>query len=180
MDELIVVDKQDNIIGSIGKEECHNGDGILHRAFSIFIFNNQKQLLIQQRSNLKRLWPLFWSNTCCSHQRLREPLLDITKKRLEEEFGFSCPLKNLYKFQYSAKYNDVGSENEICSVLIGKLNDEIKLNPNPEEVSNFKWVNIKELQEDIKNNPEKYSPWFKIECKELFSNYLDEIEELFT
>lgn len=179
MSKLIVVDKQDKIIGFEEKEKCHDGDGILHRAFSIFIFNDKKELLIQQRSEFKRLWPLYWSNTCCSHPRFNENLIESVEKRLKQECGISCLLKELYKFQYSAKYKDKGSENEICSVLIGRLSDEQNIVPNPEEIADYKWVNIDELKKDIKEDPNKYSPWFKIEIKKLFSDCLDKIEELF-
>ena len=179
MSKLIVVDKQDKIVGFEEKEKCHNGDGILHRAFSIFIFNDKRELLIQQRSEFKRLWPLFWSNSCCSHPRFNEEILKAAEKRLKQELGITCPLKELYKFQYSAKYKGDGSENEMCSVLIGRLSNEQNITPNPEEIADYKWVNINELKKDIEENQDKYSPWFKIEVEELFSNYLNEIDELF-
>ena len=123
MDKIIIVDKQDKIIGFEEKEKCHDGYGILHRAFSVFIFNDKKELLIQQRSKFKRLWPLYWSNTCCSHPRFDEEIVNAAEKRIKEEFGFWCLLKDLYKFQYQARFKDEGSENEMCSVLIGKLED---------------------------------------------------------
>jgi len=179
IEKLIVVDKNDNIIGFEEKEKCHDARGILHRAFSIFIFNNQKQLLIQQRSKLKMLWPLYWSNACCSHPRLNENLVESSKRRLKEECGISCDLKKLYKFQYSARYKDKGSENEICSVFIGRLANEQDILINPKEIANFKWINMDELKKDIKENSNKYTPWFKIEIEELFSNYKDKINELF-
>ncbi|MFH1521904.1 MAG: isopentenyl-diphosphate Delta-isomerase [archaeon] len=179
MDEIIVVDKDDNIIGVEEKEKCHDGEGILHRAFSIFVFNEMGELLIQQRSGLKKLWPLFWSNSCCSHPRLNEKFKEATEKRLGEELGITCPLKYIYKFRYKAKYTNQSSENEVCSVFIGKLDNGDKINANPEEVSNFKWTGIKELKENIVTNPERYTPWFKAECEELFGKYWSEIDNLF-
>jgi isopentenyl-diphosphate delta-isomerase len=179
MSKLIAVDRQDKIIGFEEKRKCHDCEGILHRAFSIFIFNDKRELLIQQRSEFKRLWPLFWSNSCCSHPRLDETILEAAEKRLIKECGISCPLNNLYKFQYSAKYKDKGSENEICSVLIGRLSDEQNIAPNPEEIADYKWININELKKDVKENQSRYTPWFKIESEELFSNYQDKINELF-
>lgn len=167
MDKLITVDKKDNIIGFESKEKCHDGDGILHRAFSIFIFNDKKQLLIQQRSEFKRLWPLYWSNSCCSHPRQNEGYTGAAERRLKEEVAISCKLKYLYKFQYRAKYKNIGSENEVCAVLIGKSNDDAV--PNPEEIADHRWIGINELMIDINQNPEKYTPWFKIEIKELFN-----------
>jgi isopentenyl-diphosphate delta-isomerase len=167
MDKIIVVDQQDNIINFESKEKCHNGDGILHRAFSIFIFNNKEQLLIQQRSKFKRLWPLYWSNSCCSHPRPNEDYKESAERRLKEELGIFCKLKLLYKFRYKARYKNIGSENEICAVLIGKSNATII--PNPEEISDYKWINLEELKKNINKNPEIYTPWFKMEIKELFS-----------
>jgi len=176
MDNLITVDERDNIIGFESKEKCHNKDGILHRAFSVFIFNNKKQLLIQQRSEFKRLWPLYWSNTCCSHPKTNEGCKEAAERRLKEEIEISCELRYLYKFKYKAKYKDIGSENEICSVFIGKSNESIT--QNPEEISDDKWIDVSELEKDISLNPEKYTPWFKMEIKELLSSYKKEIDKL--
>ncbi len=176
--QLILVDGNDNILGFENKEKCHNGNGILHRAFSIFVFNNKKELLIQQRSKFKRLWPLYWSNTCCSHPRRNETIDRSTKRRLKEEIGIFCDLKYLFKFQYQAKYQEKGSENELCYVLIGKYEKSIT-KPDPKEISDFKWINLDNLEIDIKKNPHKYTPWFKLETKELFSKYKIELDNLF-
>jgi isopentenyl-diphosphate delta-isomerase len=170
------VDKEDNAIGLKSKEKCHDADGILHRAFSIFIFNDKRELLIQKRSKFKRLWPLYWSNTCCSHPGANESYLEAAERRLKEEVGFTCRLKYLYKFRYKAKYLNKGSENEICAVLIGRSNQ--KRIHNPKEISDSKLISLAELREDIKENPEKYTPWFKIELKELFSSYKRELRKL--
>jgi isopentenyl-diphosphate delta-isomerase len=173
---LTVVDKKSNIIGYEEKEKCHDGGGILHSAFSIFIFNDKKQLLIQQRSKYKRLWPLHWSNSCCSHPRAKETLKAAAERRLREELGFSCNLKYLYKFRYFARYKHFGSENEICSVLIGKSNNGIILNPR--EIADCKWVNITELINEIHQNPDKFTPWFKIEIKDILSYHQEAIKNL--
>ncbi len=178
LEQLILVDKNDNILGFENKEKCHNGNGILHRAFSIFVFNNKKELLIQQRSELKRLWPLYWSNTCCSHPRQNETIEESTKRRLKEEIGIFCNLKYLFKFQYQAKYKEKGSENELCSVLIGKSEGDI-IKSNPKEIKDLKWINLNYLEINIQNNPDKYTPWFKLETKELFSKYKIELDNLF-
>ncbi len=175
MDKLILVDQKDKIIGFESKEKCHHGNGILHRAFSIFIFNDKKQLLIQQRSKFKKLWPLYWSNTCCSHPSLNESYKEAAERRLKEEMGINCRLKFLYKFQYKTKYKNIGSESEICNVFTGKSND--KIIPNPEEVADYKWVDLSELKKDINKNPGKYTPWFKMEIKKMFSSYKKEMAE---
>ena len=164
-DELILVDTEDNEIGFEEKEKCHVKNGILHRAFSIFIFNEEKELLIQQRGKYKMLWPLFWSNSCCSHPRKGESIENAASRRIVEECGIACELKRIYKFKYSSKFEEVGSENEICHVFIGKNNN----NPivNLEEIENWKWIKIPDLLKDISKNPNKYTPWFKMELIEL-------------
>lgn len=163
MVELVIVNKSDEKIGLEDKLKCHFGKGILHRAFSIFIFNNKKQLLIQKRSKLKLLWPLYWSNSCCSHPYKDKNLIISAEKRLKRELGFSCKLKFLDKFYYHSFYKNIGSENEITSILVGKYSKEIK--PNPEEVSDWKWINLDKLKKDIAKNPQKYTPWFEIALK---------------
>jgi len=160
MKKLILVNKKDKVVGFETKEKCHQGKGILHRAFSIYLFNNKGQLLIQQRSKFKKLWPLYWANTCCSHPRQDESYVKAGERRLKEEFGFSCFLKMVDKFQYQAKYKDVGSENEMCAVLVGECDGKVKANP--KEIADWKWVDIDKLQDDFKRNPDKYAPWFKI------------------
>lgn len=171
MPKLLVVDKNDKILGFEDKEKCHQGKGILHRAFSIYLFNDKGQLLIQQRSKFKKLWPFFWANTCCSHSYKGEDYVKAGERRLKEELGLVSPLQMADKFQYQAKYRDVGSENEICAILKGKYNGNIK--PDPKEIADWKWVDVEKLKNDFKKNPEKYAPWLKIGLK----RYL-EIKEL--
>ncbi len=117
---LILVDEHDNEIGFESKGRCHDGDGILHRAFSLFVINDRDEVLLQQRSADKRLWPLYWSNSCCSHPRRGESLALASERRLHEELGLRCRFEFLYKFQYDAPFGDLGSENELCSVFLGR------------------------------------------------------------
>lgn len=166
MIKLLVVNKNDKIIGTETKEKCHRGKGILHRAFSIFVFN-KNQLLIQRRSKFKLLWPLFWSNSCCSHPRKGENSQDAAQRRLKKELGFTCPLKLVGSFQYQAQYKNIGSENELCSVFIGEYNG--KITPNPKEVASWKWIDIKKLQKDIQKSSQKYTPWLKPGLKKILS-----------
>lgn len=173
-DLLIVVDKKNKIIGYKPKTECHLGKGILHRAFSIFIFNKNKQLLIQKRSKYKLLWPLYWSNSCCSHPtKNNRGIKKSAEKRLKEELGFTCPLKIIGSFIYKASYNEIGTEKEICTVLVGEYNGKIK--PNPKEVADWKWISLSELKKDISTHPDKYTPWFKIELQK-FKKYFKKYE----
>ena len=109
-EQLILVDDQDREIGFKPKTDCHMGKGVLHRAFSIFVFNSDNELLLQQRALSKMLWPGFWSNTCCSHPRRGEVLGVAVARRLAQELGFTCPLVYLYKFKYHAQFGAVGAE----------------------------------------------------------------------
>lgn len=173
---LIVVDKNDNIIDYKSKVECHQGNGILHRAFSIFIFNHSGQVIMQKRSEQKPLWPLFWSNSCCSHPRKGESLEVATHRRLEEELGFDTELTHLYSFQYQANFEDVGSENELCAVLIGKSDDQVQVNEN--EIAEWKYIFPDKLTDEVNNNPENFTPWFKMEWTRITTEYLDKISSL--
>src|ERR1700728_5468992 len=109
-DALILVDEADRRLGHLSKTLCHEGRGILHRAFSLLIFNGSGELLIQQRSASKRLWPLYWSNSCCSHPRVAESMEAAIHRRLYEELGLRCPLQFLFKFHYEAQFDENGAE----------------------------------------------------------------------
>jgi isopentenyl-diphosphate delta-isomerase len=173
---LIIVDETDTILDYKSKAECHRDNGILHRAFSLFIFNGRKELILQQRSGKKLLWPLFWSNTCCSHPRKGEDMNQAIHRRLREELGISSDLKYLYKFQYQAKFRDVGSENEICSVYIGKSEDAVTINKN--EIAGWRLVSIPALTKEITKDSGQFTPWFKLEWQRITAEYLPEIDAL--
>ena len=161
-EKLVVVDEKDNLLREEDKLKCHKGDGILHRAFSAFIFNEKNELLIQKRSKLKQLWPLHWSNSCCSHPRKGESYDEAAERRVMEELGIDCRMEMIYKFIYNAKYKNIGSENELCAVFIGKC-DNMRINVDPKEIAEHKFIGIEELKKDIKENPDSYTPWFKME-----------------
>ncbi len=165
MEKLVLVNKKDGVVGYESKERVHK-KGLLHRAFSVYIFNNKNQLLIQKRSKLKPLWPSYWANSCCSHPRKKEEYIKAAERRTEEELGFICPLIIKERFYYKAVYDkNIGSENELCTILTGKHNGRIKINS--KEVEDFKWVDLEKLKKDIENKPDKYTPWFKIGLKKL-------------
>jgi len=172
-ERLILVDENDAVLGYQSKAKCHSGAGLLHRAFSIFIVNDQKQLLIQKRSHKKRLWPLYWSNSCCSHSRQGEVNQEAPRRRLLEELGICAPLKFLFKFQYHARYKDRGSEYELCSVYAGRTNEQIQANP--DEITEWKYVTVAELERDLTDNASHYSPWFKIEWERIRQHHLREM-----
>ena len=152
MDDLILVDPQNNILGVAPKDTCHDGEGILHRAFSIFVFNSKMELLVQKRADCKRLWPGFWSNSCCSHPIPNESMLQASTRRLREELGISAiRIAELYQFIYQASYLDKGSENELCSVLICRSDEDLVINK--DEVSATNWNSLTNLLTEINSFP---------------------------
>lgn len=165
-EEVILVDKKDREIGKEEKIKVHR-EGKLHRCFSIFIFNSKGELLIQQRAKSKYHSALLWSNTCCSHPRPNEILIKAAKRRLKEEMGIECDLKEIFSFIYKAKVGNL-IEHEFNHVFFGNFDgDSIS---NPAEVENWQWISLKELKKDIRKNPKKYTPWFKIILKRLWKN----------
>jgi isopentenyl-diphosphate delta-isomerase len=121
--------------------------------------------LLQKRSAGKALWPLYWSNSCCSHPRPGETTHQAAHRRLSEELGISTPLTFLFKFAYQARFNDVGSENELCSVFIGQSDHPIQADP--AEIDAWRFVSIPELEAEMDQNPDRFTPWFKIEWRRL-------------
>jgi len=172
-EELILVDLSDNELGFLSKEACHNGEGILHRAFSLFIFNPDGELLLQKRSAGKRLWPLFWSNSCCSHPRKGESMDVATRRRLREELGIEVDLEFVYKFSYRAQFGELGSENELCSVYFGKTGQAYSANSN--EVADARYVSRKALQNELQTNPDEFTPWFKMEWERLCGEFAEQL-----
>jgi len=160
MVNIVLVDSNDNQTGSMDKLEAHLGDGKLHRAFTILVFNKKGETLIAKRSANKMLWPLYWDNTCASHPLQDESYIDAGERRLTEELGFTCKLTEIDSFQYKEKYLDVGTEHEVCITLIGEYNGEVHLDS--EEVADYKWISVKDLKNDMSDNPDIYTIWAKI------------------
>ena len=168
MVKVILVDEKDNEIGIEEKIKVHR-EGKLHRSFSIFIFNRKGELLIQKRAKSKYHSPGLWSNTCCSHPRPAKNLEDEVKKRLKEEMGIvKCGLKEVFNFIYNVKTGDL-IEHEFDHVFFGTFEGNPK--PNPDEAESWKWVNIIELKKDIKENPGKYTAWFKLILDRVIRKY---------
>jgi isopentenyl-diphosphate Delta-isomerase len=172
-EQLILVDETDREIGHLDKDACHAGVGTLHRAFSLFIFNDQDQLLLQQRGAGKRLWPLYWSNSCCSHPRQGESMSAAIHRRLMEELGLACPLEFLFKFEYQAQYDHGAAEHELCSVFFGRT--VMPLRPNWEEIAAWRWIDVPQLERELVEGDEPFSPWFKLEWTRIREHYLDDI-----
>jgi isopentenyl-diphosphate delta-isomerase len=160
MDTLILVDSKDNVIGYDEKESCHLMPTKLHRAFSIFIINLKGEMLIHKRSSLKKTWPGFWTNACCSHPRKGETLEEATKKRLLFEMGFTCPLEYLFRFEYKSDYDQIYGEYEVDHVFFGLYNGTP--DANGDEVEDWKFIGLPELLEDVEVHGPRYTPWFKI------------------
>ena len=157
--DLVRVDIFDNELGPIEKMDAHITP-VLHRAFSVFLINDKKEMLIQKRAAHKYHSPNIWANACCSHPRMGEDVIASAESRMIEELGFTTKVEELFKFNYMTKYNDNLYEYEVDHVLFGEYNGEVVLNP--EEASEFKWVNVDELARDMIANPSIYSSWFVI------------------
>lgn len=166
---LILVDESDRIVGHLQKGACHEGDGVLHRAFSLFVFNPAGELLLQRRSEEKRLWPLYWSNSCCSHPRQGETIDEAVGRRLQQELGLVCDLRFLYKFEYVARFDDVGSEHEVCSVYAGVTDDQPQ--PNPYEIADIRWLAPARLDEEMEAEAGVFTPWFELEWPRVRDSY---------
>ena len=164
-ERLILVDGSDREIGIASKADAHAGKGILHRAFSLFVFNPAGELLLQQRAPGKPLWPGYWANSCCSHPRAGEDMDTAIQRRLAEELGFTCPLEFVYKFQYHAEYGDTGSETELCWVYVGVSDAPVRVNPT--EIAAWRHVSPEALDREIVAAPDRFTPWLKMEWQRL-------------
>jgi len=158
---LILVDSEDQPIGELDKAACHNGEGKLHRAFSLFVLNSKGQILLQKRAKNKRLWGGYWSNSCCSHPRVGESMVDAVVRRSKQELGLAVDAKFVYKFEYSAKFGEAGSERELCSIYVAQTSDEPVFNT--EEISACRWVSPAKLAKALVDNADHYTPWLKME-----------------
>ncbi|MDP2687447.1 MAG: isopentenyl-diphosphate Delta-isomerase [Aequorivita sp.] len=168
-EQVILVNENDEKIGLMPKQEAHE-KGVLHRAFSIFIFNNKNELMLQQRALHKYHSPGLWTNTCCSHQRDGETSLEAGKRRLFEEMGFSTDLKETTSFIYKAPFDNGLTEHELDHILVGNFEKTPEINT--EEVASWKWMHLEEVKKDIQNNPEIYTAWFKIIFDKFYKHLL--------
>ena len=169
-EKVILVNINDEQIGLMPKMEAHE-KAVLHRAFSVFIMNDKREIMLQQRAAHKYHSPLLWTNTCCSHQRDGETNLEAGKRRLMEEMGFETELKEVFSFIYKAPFDNGLTEHELDHVMIGYFNEAPVINT--EEVANWKWMLPADILENINENPEQYTAWFKI-IFERFYDYLME------
>ncbi len=160
-DRVILVDLTDREIGSSEKMAAHE-KGLLHRAFSVFLFNGSK-LLLQKRAADKYHCPGLWTNTCCSHPRPGEETAKAAQRRLAEELGTEpCEITELCSFFYRYEFSNGLTEYECDHVFLGEYSPEAKLCPNPDEVEEAAWWDICELEEELRLNPDRFTPWFII------------------
>ncbi|MEM7456862.1 MAG: isopentenyl-diphosphate Delta-isomerase [Planctomycetota bacterium] len=167
--ELILVDENDNVVGYSEKLAAHLNGGKLHRAFSIVIYDLKGRMLLQKRAASKYHFGGFWTNACCSHPLRGEELEDTVHRRLIFEMGFDTPLRQEFSFIYRAEDEASGLvEHELDRVFTGTYDGAVK--PNPDEVEDYKWIDMPELLSDLETSPENYTPWFKILMKQLSSH----------
>lgn len=162
MTEVILVDAFDQPIGQAEKLLAHQ-QGLLHRAFSIFVLREQNQrleILLQQREQTKYHSGGLWTNSCCSHPRPNEQTAIAASERLQEEFGFTVPLTEIGTFTYRAEFPNGLVEHEFDHVFVGEFDNAITINPNPIEIMDYCWLSFAEALQDFNAHPEKYTPWF--------------------
>jgi isopentenyl-diphosphate delta-isomerase len=158
-EQVILVNENDEQIGLMNKQEAHE-KAVLHRAFSVFVFNDANELMLQQRALHKYHSPGLWTNTCCSHQRDGESNLEAGRRRLKEEMGFVTELKETTSFIYKAPFDNGLTEHEYDHIMIGTFNESPSINK--DEVASWKWMPLEAVKNDIEANPQEYTAWFKI------------------
>ena len=168
-EQLVLVDEDDTPTDTASKEACHLGDGLLHRAFSLLVFDGRGHLLLQQRASTKQLWPGYWSNSCCSHPGPGETPEIAARRRAQQELGSDVQPSFLYRFRYHARYLDVGAEHELCSVLVARTESPIRANPS--EVADWRYLAPEAVSEELAERPERYTPWFHLEWGHLGAHF---------
>jgi isopentenyl-diphosphate delta-isomerase len=157
VEKVILVDKQDNEIGTEEKMKAHSNGGQLHRAISVFLFNDKGETLLQQRASTKYHSKAKWANTCCSHPRPGEANEAAAERRLVEEMGIKAKLEERFVFPYHAEVGSGLTEQEYDHIFFGRYNGEPK--PNKDEVQGWRWVSIKEFSRWVKEKPEDFAAW---------------------
>ncbi len=172
MEKVILVDKNDKPVGEEEKMEAHE-KALLHRAFSIFVFNSENKLLLQQRAYTKYHSPGLWTNTCCSHPRPGENTFAAAHRRLVEEMGFDCPLQEIFSFIYKAGLDQGLTEHEFDHVFFGRYDMPPKINS--AEVASWKWVSMDEIAEGMEHDPDDFTIWFRIAFDRVYQHLQKEM-----
>lgn len=158
-ERVILVDEQDREIGTAEKQQAHR-EARLHRAFSVFIFNQKGEMLVHQRAAGKYHCGGLWTNACCSHPRLGETVEAAAHRKLAQEMGFDTPLREAFSFTYKVPLDHGLHEHEFDHVLVGTYDGPVQ--PNPDEVQDVAWIAPEQLRDDVQQRPDRYTPWFKI------------------
>ncbi|NBO33464.1 MAG: isopentenyl-diphosphate Delta-isomerase [Actinobacteria bacterium] len=177
-EQLVLVDADDAVTGHCSKAEAHRGDGLLHRAFSIFLFADADTVLLHRRAAAKPLWAGFWTNSVCSHPRRGESYAFATRRRLREELGVAAALQCLYRFEYHAAFADKGSEHELCSVFVGRLGQDQTVCPNPTEIAEWAWFDCAEVDRRVADAAGEFTPWFLLEWARLRGEFRPCVEQI--
>lgn len=159
-ERLILVNGRDEAMGTATRAECHSGEGRLHRAFSVYLFDDLGRLMIHRRHDSKPLWPGFWSNSCCSHPRHGEDVLEAAKRRTQEELGLEVELVPIHRYAYHAKFGDVGAEFELVHVFVGRC-DPDEIDPDPSEIADLRLFDEAALDDAI-DEASIFTPWFRM------------------
>jgi isopentenyl-diphosphate delta-isomerase len=170
MEEVIIVDENDRETGAREKLKAHR-EGMMHRAFSVFVFNSEGKLLLQRRAETKYHSPGLWSNTCCGHPRPGESTESAAHRRLREEMGFDCELKEIFGFTYRVEFENGLIENEYDHVFTG--NSDSLPECDPEEVDEWKYMDLVALKEAMQKTPEKYTYWLRFSFVQLLEHLTD-------
>jgi len=172
MEKVILVDHNDTPVGEMEKMEAHE-KALLHRAFSIFVFNSENKLMLQQRAYTKYHSPGLWTNTCCSHPRPGENTTDAAHRRLTEEMGFDCTLKKIFDFTYKARLDKNLSEHEFDHVFFGRYDNPPIININ--EVAHWRWMSMEDIAEGMEHNPDDFTVWFRIAFDRVYQHLQKEM-----
>lgn len=171
VEHVVLVDEENNVLGTAPKATVHTDNTPLHRAFSIFLFNDDNELLLQQRALVKKTWPGIWSNSCCGHPQLGEETAAATIRRLHEELGIDIPADRLWcalpAFRYRAELNGI-VEHEVCPVFVARFSGKPQINP--DEVEATRWVFWEDFLANITSHPGTYSEWCETEARLLSEN----------
>ena len=157
-EQVLLVNERDEAVGTMGKLEAHQV-GALHRAFSVFLFDERGRLLVQKRAAGKYHSAGLWTNTCCSHPRPHETLVDAARRRLKEEMGIDAPVEHRFSFLYKASFENGLHEHELDHVLFGSWSGPAE--PHPDEAEDWKYMRLEELDADLRDHPERYTVWLR-------------------
>lgn len=162
-ERVVLVSPEDKVLGQMEKLQAHQS-GVLHRAFSVFLFNSKGEMLLQKRAQSKYHSPGEWTNACCSHPRIEETYQEAAERRLKEELGISAEISEKFHFIYKAPVGGDLIEHELDHVFTGNYEGPLELNK--EEVAETRYISMEDLNAELKAHPENFTPWFKIILKE--------------